>query len=324
MNGAGSDSRASPTSCVCARDGQLAVGEAQPQRRVALRHQRDAADDVEQLLARQLAARARTAPAAAGGSSGTGRRCGASSATRRRRRRRRGSRARRAGSRPPTAAIRASSWSARAGMIASSSGSVPRRGVSLTASRYESVAAMTSLPGLEADEDAGQHRAALVARGRAADARRSSRGARRGRPACSASRLDVGQPGEVLGRVGVQPVGRRAATITTTRTPRCRCSSETSPSGSARAMSSSRRPGTTTSPSPTTCASSDARSETSMSVAASSSRPPLGAQLDAAEDEHGGPRRDATGDELSVAGQVVLGDGSPQPGPTMVSESIIY
>ena len=35
------------------RHRQLAVGEAQPERRVALRHQRDAADHVEQLFARQ-------------------------------------------------------------------------------------------------------------------------------------------------------------------------------------------------------------------------------------------------------------------------------
>ena len=43
--------------------------------------------------------------------------------------------------------MRASSCSARAGMIASSSGSDPATGVSLTASRYESVAAITILPG---------------------------------------------------------------------------------------------------------------------------------------------------------------------------------
>ena len=43
-------------------------------------------------------------------------------------------------------AIRASSVSARAGMIASSSVRASPSGVSLTESRYESVAAMTSLP----------------------------------------------------------------------------------------------------------------------------------------------------------------------------------
>ena len=42
--------------------------------------------------------------------------------------------------------MRASSCSARAGTIASSSGTVPSSVVSLTASRYESVAAMTSVP----------------------------------------------------------------------------------------------------------------------------------------------------------------------------------
>ena len=43
--------------------------------------------------------------------------------------------------------MRASSASARAGMIASSSCDEPARSVSFTASRYESVAAITSLPG---------------------------------------------------------------------------------------------------------------------------------------------------------------------------------
>ena len=35
------------------RDGQLSVGEAEPQRRVALCHHRDSANDVQQLVARQ-------------------------------------------------------------------------------------------------------------------------------------------------------------------------------------------------------------------------------------------------------------------------------
>ena len=43
------------------------------------------------------------------------------------------------------AAMRTSSWSARAGMIASRSGPDAESGVSFTASRYESVAAITSL-----------------------------------------------------------------------------------------------------------------------------------------------------------------------------------
>ena len=46
----------------------------------------------------------------------------------------------------PEPATRASSWSARPGTIASSSGAEPVSSVSLTARRYESVAAITSLP----------------------------------------------------------------------------------------------------------------------------------------------------------------------------------
>jgi hypothetical protein len=48
----GSDSLASPTSWVCAGDGQLPALEAQAERRLALGHERGAADDLEKLVAR--------------------------------------------------------------------------------------------------------------------------------------------------------------------------------------------------------------------------------------------------------------------------------
>ena len=51
-----------------------------------------------------------------------------------------------------------------------------------------------------------------------------------------------------------------------------------------------------------------------MSVAARCKLPCLGAQLNAAEHEHGGARRDATGDERQLGGELVLGDGNPQAG----------
>ena len=134
-NGAGSDSVRLADVLRPRRHGQLALGEAQPQRRVALREQADAADDVEQLLAGQLELvlellgqelavvrelpvdPARRQPGAVGAEDDV--------VLLQRR-----ARSCRAGP-----AIRASSWSARAGMIASSSGSGSGAAVSLTASR---------------------------------------------------------------------------------------------------------------------------------------------------------------------------------------------
>ena len=56
------------------------------------------------------------------------------------------------------AARRASSWSARAGMIASRSGPPAESAVSFTARRYESVAAMIELVAFEPYEDPGEDR----------------------------------------------------------------------------------------------------------------------------------------------------------------------
>ena len=171
-NGAGSVSRASPTSCVCARHRQLALGEAQAQRRVPLRHHARRGGRRRAAPRAAAAPRARTARATAAGSSGTGRRSGGWSATRRRRRRRPGSRARpaRAARSPPRDAAELRQRAGRDDRLELRHRR-RRSAVSFTARRYESVAAITSLPALEADEDPGQHRARLVARRRAAHRR---------------------------------------------------------------------------------------------------------------------------------------------------------
>ena len=77
-------------------------------------------------------------------------------------------------------------------------------------------------------------------------------------------------------------------------------------------MSSSRRPGTTTSPSPSTSASSVVRSESSMSVAASSSCPFSTFKPDPAEHQHGRPRRDRAGHQRELLGESLLGDAEFQ------------
>ena len=134
-NGAGSDSLRLADVLRPRRHRQLAFGEPEPQRRVALREQPDAANDVEQLVAGQLElvlellgqelAVVRELPVDPAAREPDAVRC----------RRRRGSPARASSTLPVGPAMRASSWSARAGMIASSSGSGPAAAVSLTASR---------------------------------------------------------------------------------------------------------------------------------------------------------------------------------------------
>ena len=163
----GSDSRASPTSWVCAetvsspsskrsRSGDLRwrAGPFGGRRRGAPRA--------------EGAPRPRTARGAAACSSGTARRSGGRSARRRRPRRRPGSPGRRPrSSRSAACPTRRELLSARAGTIASSSRPGPRDSVvSLTLSRYESVAGHHELLRLEAHEDPGEDRPRLVPRGR--------------------------------------------------------------------------------------------------------------------------------------------------------------
>ena len=211
-NGAGSDSLRLADVLGLRRHRQLALGEAQPQRRVALRHDRRAPDDVEELAHAAASHRARTSPAGAACSSGTARRSGASSARRRRRRRRRGSRVRRARARRRRRRSRPSSVSARAGTIASSS---VRRALERRLLDGQPVRVRRrhhELARLEADEDPGQHRARLVARGRARDLGDRSRAAPRASTPKVCAAVDVRQPREVLGAVGVQPVLRPTRT----------------------------------------------------------------------------------------------------------------
>ena len=210
-NGAGSDSRASPTSCVCAETVSSPSAKRSRSGELRCAITDDAADDLEQLVARQRRPRARTPRAAAACSSGTGRRCGASSAT--------------------TSSAPKTTWFS---CTPSSSSSSPRRDAARArrarAPGRSPRAPATSpvdrgllhrqpvrvgrghheLAALEADEDAGQHRARLVARRRAADARDRLE-QRLARRRVKRRGVDLGQPREVLGRVRVQPVARRAA-----------------------------------------------------------------------------------------------------------------
>ncbi len=66
--------------------------------------------------------------------------------------------------------------------------------------------------------------------------------------------------------------------------------------------------GTTTAPSPSTVAGTVVRSESSMSVASSSSSPSRGAQEDAGEHLNGAARRGGAGDEGEPAREVVAID----------------
>ena len=163
-------------------DRELSLCEAEPERRVALRHHRGAAHDLEKLLARQLhlvlerlgqellVVRELTVDAARrqpdlarsehdvvlldadlelGGVLRDARQLG---------------RARAPGRSPRARRPRL------------------RESVSLTESRYESVAAITSLPPSKRTRIACQHRARLVTRSRASDLRDRARGRRPGRP----------------------------------------------------------------------------------------------------------------------------------------------
>src|SRR6266550_2764744 len=141
-----------------------------------------------------------------------------------------------------------------------------RLSVSFTDSRYESVAAMTSLP-------ASKRTRIPVNTGR--DSSRDAERATRETVSSSDSRSTVNVP--TASRSGSR--GKSSAAyvwsvdvdepdVMRTTLSSARCSIVTSLSGSNRTRSTSSRPGTTTEPSPSTCASSEDRSESSMSVAA--------------------------------------------------------
>ena len=209
--------------------------------------------------------------------------------------------------------MRASSWSARAGMIASRSGSVPSTGVSLTASRYESVAAITTLP--------GSNRTRMPVRtGRLSsrDALRPTReivstSASRSTE-CSASDSTSGRRGKssaeyVCSRYVAVP------DVTTTAASSGRCSIETSLSGSERAMSSRRRPWNHHG-SLARDLRVDRAPQRNLHVGGGEVQPAgFGAQLDASEHEHRGARRDTSCDGRQLGCEIVLRDRNPQPGP---------
>ena len=170
---------------------------------------------------------------------------------------------------PP--ASRDSSVSARAGMIASSSGAASPSSVSLTESRYESVATMTSFP-------ASKRTRIPVSTGR--DSSREAERATRSMVSSSASRSIACSWASTAGSRG-----KSSALKTCSRElyePETICtvpssglySSVTSVSGSRRASSTNGLPGMTTAPSPSTRASRVVRSDSSMSVAASVSTSP--------------------------------------------------
>ena len=157
---------------------------------------------------------------------------------------------------------------------------------------------------LEAHQDAGQHRPRLVTRSRAADPRD------RGQHRLAVDLVPLGglglrQPRKVLGVVGVQPVGRRPGAnldrgflgLVLDRRPRRRAAGAPGRAAAGRV----RRPTPRSRP----VTSIEVRSESSMSVAASSSFPPDGVQQDPGEDLHGRPRRDTARDDPERPGQLV-------------------
>ena len=218
--------------------------------------------------------------------------------------------------------MRASSWSARAGMIASSSGSVAVDRRLLDREPVRVGGGHHDLARLEPDEDPGEDRAALVTRRAAADPR-DRLDERVAVDRVQRQRLDVGQPRKVFRRVRVQAV-RRGPDVTTTTASSGRCSIDTSLSGSERAMSSSRRPGTTTVPSPATCASTDARSETSMSVAARCNRPASARSWIPPSTSTAVRVETPRATVASFAASSSFATVILSPAPTIVSESIIY
>ena len=283
-------------------DGQLAVGEAQPQRRVALRHHRRRGGRRRAAPRAAARARARRPRAGAACSSGTARRCGASSAARRRSPKTTWFSCTPSSSSSPSWAIRASSPSARAGTIASSSGTVALERGLLHREPVRVGRGHHELAGLEAHEDPGQHRARLVARRGAADPRDRRRAASRGRPRAARPprpRAAAGSPRRCRCAAGSSP--SRESNLD--RRLLGRCSIATSASGSSRTRSTSSRPGHDD-----RALVLDLRVERRPQRELHVGRRELelaacGAQQDAGEDLDGRPRRDAARDDRRVLGR---------------------
>ena len=297
-------------------DRQLALGEAQPQRRVALGHHRGAPDDLEELLARQrhlvlealgqqlLVVRElsvdppRREPDVVRGEDDLVVLDADLESS------------------PPARSVRARPARAR-GRSPRARAASPDR-VSLTDSRYESVAAMTSLPPSKRTRmpvSTGRDSSRDAAR------RRAQRSRERGAVELKVcARLGVGQPREVLGAVRVQPVVRRPGRdlehallrpvldATSLRGAVARCRQQ--PAGNDdRALALDLR-------------SSELRSDSSMSVAASFSGPSRREQ-DPAEDLNGA-RVEMPGDDGELLDELVLRAGDLHADPVTVSVSVIY
>ncbi len=167
------------------------------------------------------------------------------------------------------------------------------------------------LRALEAHEDPRQHRAAT---------RRGRPRARHGSRCRAATRTRSRAAGRRSTAVAGSPRRRTRSsapstspTRSTRRRPRDGARSSTSAAGSRRTTSPRSFAGMTIAPSPSTVAGTVVRSESSMSVASSSSSPSLRAQQDAAEHLHGAAGRGGTGDEGQAAREVVALDDDADP-----------
>ena len=195
---------------------------------------------------------------------------------------------------PP--AMRASSVSARAGMIASSSCVEPARSVSLTASLYESVAAITSLPGSKRARIPVSTGTRLVARGRARDLR--DRLEQRLRVDVEDLRVvDLRQARKVLRAVRVQadssPCRRRRSARLPRRDARAAPPRRAAAAQGRPAGGRARRPSLRLRPAPraTCAATAPCRSQRGREL------PSDALQQNAGEDLHGAPRRNRPGND---------------------------
>ena len=206
----------------------------------------------------------------------------------------------------PAVASRRTSSSARAGTIASSSGTSPSIGVSLYESRYESVAAMTSFPSPKRTRmPVSTGRASSRETARPTEATRGEQ-RRRHRPCASARhrcRAAAGSPRRCRCSAGIPPGhSRTCRTFSSSRysssTPRCRAAGATGRRAAC--------PGTTTAPSPVTCGVERGpdrelhvgRSELDLAAGCT--------QQDPAEDLHGCAGRDTRGRRLRASARARL------------------
>ena len=196
-------------------------------------------------------------------------------------------------------AIRESSVSARAGTIAWASPPDPGSAASLTREPVGVGGGHGHRAVAELDQDARQHRPRLVLRRRPGDVvdRRDER--LRGRPRTPAPtpRGGAGSPR----RPGSAACTRSSRRSSFTAPLPAVCSRVTGCCGSARTISSRSRPVSTVEPGSATSAWRLARTESSMSVAASSTEPPASARMRiAGEDLNGRALRHPAGHDLEA------------------------